>query len=115
MKTRYGWVEIDGIRYDHDVILHADRTVTRRSKKKSRKLKKQYGHTPLSEPELEFLALENPLIIYIGTGQYGDLPITLDAHRVLRNYESLIRPTPDILEPMADDPRPSVAILHVSC
>lgn len=33
MRTSYGWIEIDGIRYDHDVIVHRDRTVEKQSKK----------------------------------------------------------------------------------
>ena len=41
MKTRYGWVEIDHIRYDHDVIVHPDRSVTKRSKKKTKKLEEK--------------------------------------------------------------------------
>ena len=39
MKSRYGWIEIDHVRYDHDVIIHTDRSVSKRSKKKSKKLK----------------------------------------------------------------------------
>jgi hypothetical protein len=115
MKTRNGWVEIDEIRYDHDVIIHLNRNVTKRSKKKSKKLKTQYGHTPLAGHELEFLDEEKPEVVFIGTGQYGDLPITVDAHQILVQYESIIRPTPEILEKLAEETRPSVAILHVSC
>jgi len=115
MKTRYGWVELDHIRYDHDVIIHKDRTVTKRSKKKSKKFKKVFGHTPLSDHELKFLKDEKPEIVFIGTGQYGDLPITIDAHRVLAPYDLVMRPTPEILDLFNDEPRPSVAILHVSC
>ena len=115
MKTRYGWVEIDHIRYDHDVIIHSDRSVTKRSKKKSKKLKDKFGHTPLADHELAFLDIEKPEVVFIGTGQYGELPITPDAQKVLGNYESIIRPTPEILEQFNDEPRASVAILHVSC
>ena len=79
MKSQFGWIEIDNVRYDHDVIIHADRSVTKRSKKKSKELKSTYGHTPLSDYELEFLEREKPEIVYIGTGQYGDLPLTPDA------------------------------------
>ena len=115
MKTRYGWVEIDSVRYDHDVIIHADRTVTKRSKKESKKFKKAYGHTPLTDQELKFLEAEEPGVVYIGTGQYGDLPVTAEARQVLERYETVIRPTPEVLEIFAEEHRPSVAILHVSC
>ena len=65
MKTRNGWVEIDGIRYDHDVIIHSDRSVTKRHKKQSKKFKDAYGHTPLSEGEIGFLAGEHPAVVYV--------------------------------------------------
>jgi len=115
MKTKFGWVEIDRIRYDHDVIVHADKTVTKRSKKKSKKMKQQYGHTPLADHELELLEREKPLVVYIGTGQYGDLPITTEAHEILKEYVTIIRPTPDIMQDLEEEARPFVAILHVSC
>ncbi len=115
VKTRYGWVEIDDSRYDHDVVVHLDRSVTKRSKKKSKKYKKNYGHTPLTDHDLEFLEKENPAVVFIGTGQYGDLTVTVDAHRILMHYESIIRPTPEILDLLALESRPFVAILHVTC
>lgn len=115
MKTRFGWVEIDDVRYDHDIIIHTDRTVTKRSKKKSKKLKNTYGHTPFADHELAFLEEEDPAIVFIGTGQYGDLPITEEARHLLSRFESVIRPTPEILELLAEEKRPSVANLHVSC
>jgi len=52
MKSAFGWIEVGNIRYDHDVIIHQDGTITKRSKKKSKELKDVYGHTPLSDKEL---------------------------------------------------------------
>jgi hypothetical protein len=115
MKSRYGWVEIDSVRYDHDVIVHADRRVTKRSKKKSRRLKTRYGHTPLADHELKFLNEEHPAVIYIGTGQYGDLPITVESHGILRQFEAIIRPTPEIVPLLEEESRPFAAVIHVSC
>jgi hypothetical protein len=115
VKTRNGWVEIDRIRYDHDVIIHTDRHVTKRSKKEAKKFKKKYGHTPLIAEELEDIVLENPVLVYIGTGQYGDLPVAPEAREILGNYLSVIRPTPEILDLIAGETRPFVAILHVNC
>jgi hypothetical protein len=115
MKSEFGWIEIDKIRYDHDVIIHPDGSVTRRSKKKSKDLKSTYGHTPLSEYELEFLKSEQPEKVYIGTGQYGDLPLTPGAERLLRRYETTIRPTPEILVMLEKERRSYIAIIHVTC
>jgi hypothetical protein len=115
MKTKFGWVEIGHIRYDHDVIVHKDKSVEKRSKKKSKKLKDKYGHTPLADHELAFLKSEKTEIVYIGTGQYGDLPVTDEAKEILAKYETVIQPTPEVLESMTKEHRPYVAILHITC
>jgi hypothetical protein len=115
MKTKYGWIEIDGVRYEHDVIILRDRSVVKRSKKKSRKLKNTYGHTPLSAKEIEFVEAEEPEVVYIGTGQYGDLPITDGAKAILKGFETVIRPTSELLELLEEENRPYVAFIHVTC
>ena len=115
MKSEFGWIEIDQVRYEHDVIIHRDGSVTKRSKKKSKELKSTYGHTPLSNQELEVLKKEKPEIVYIGTGQYGDLPITPEAERELRRFETVIRPTPEIMDMLKKEHRSFIAIIHVTC
>jgi hypothetical protein len=115
MKSEFGWIEIDQVRYDHDVIIHRDGSVTKRSKKKSKELKSTYGHTPLSDQELEVVKKEKPKIVYIGTGQYGDLPITPEAERELSRFETVIRPTPEILDMLKKERRSFIAIIHVTC
>lgn len=115
MKSKFGWIEIDQVRHEHDIIIHTDGSVTKRSKKKSKDLKTTYGHTPLSDKELDFLKNENPEIVYIATGQFGDLPITPAAKKILDQYETIIRPTPDILEMLEKEHRSLVAIIHVTC
>ena len=97
MKTEFGWITLGGTRYDHDIVIHTDGSVSKRNKKLSKPLKGEYGHTPLSAGELEFLEKEHPEVVYIGTGQYGDLPLTLEAVAFLESYEPVVMPTPDIL------------------
>ena len=115
MKSEFGWIEIDKVRYEHDVIIHRDGSVTKRSKKRSKELKSIYGHTPLSEYELDILKKEKPEIVYVGTGQYGDLPITPDAEKELSLFKTVIRPTPGILDLLKKERRSFVALIHVTC
>ena len=115
MKSEFGWIEIDQVRYEHDVIIHRDGSVTKRSKKKSKELKSTYGHTPLSDHELDVIKKEKPEIVYIGTGQYGDLPITPEAETELSRFETVIRPTPEILDMLKKEQRSFIAIIHVTC
>lgn len=115
MKTGFGWIEIGGIRYDHDVIIHADACISKRKKKASKAQRSEYGHTPLSEDELDFLPDEKPEVVYIGSGQYGDLPMTPKAETLLTYYGGVVMPTPDILPAIEAEKKRYVAILHVTC
>ena len=115
MKTGFGWIEIGGTRYDHDIVIHADGSIAKRKKKVSKREKEHYGHTPLSGEELLDLLREQPDVVYIGTGQYGDLPLTPDAIALLAPFVSVIKPTPEILALIELEKPSYVAILHVTC
>ena len=115
MKTGFGWIEIGGIRYECDVVIHTDGSVSKRKKKLSKGLKGEYGHTPLSAAELDLLDAERPESVFIGTGQYGDLPVTPDAGDILSRYGTVTAPTPELLARIDKEEGRFVAILHVTC
>jgi hypothetical protein len=115
MSSSFGWVEMKGVRYEKDIIVHTDGSVTKRKKKKSRDLKPIYGHTPLSERELGFLEEEKPVVVYIGTGHEAALPITPKALRILKDYEAVILTTPEIIEKIGQEKRKFAAVIHVTC
>ena len=113
MKTEFGWVTIGGTRYEHDIVIHTDGTVSKRRKKLSKPIRREFGHTPLSAEELAFLEEERPEVVYIGTGQYGDLPLTPDAVALLASY-SPVSATPD-LPLIGQEQRKYAAVVHVTC
>lgn len=115
MKTGFGWIEVGGREYDHDIIIHTDGSISRRKKKLSKMLKGEYGHTPLSGPELAPLLAERPGVVYIGTGQYGSMPLTPDAKDMLEPVPTIILPTGEILAALGNEERSCVAVLHVTC
>ncbi len=115
ISTGFGWIEIGGHRYGYDIVIRADGSVTRRLKKLARNLKPEYGHTPLSEEELGILETDHPAVVYIGTGQSGSLPVTPEAHELLRRYETVILPTPELIARLEGERRRYVAIIHVTC
>jgi hypothetical protein len=115
MEAEFGWIEVNGVRYGKDIIIHADGTLTKREKKKSRDLKPMYGHTPLSERELIFLEDEKPDVFYVGTGHQGALPITPQAQQTLKKYETIILPTPEAIEKINQEHRKLAALIHVTC
>jgi hypothetical protein len=115
MKASFGSVKIFGRKYEEDIIIHVDGSITKRKKKKSRDLKPIYGHTPLSEKELDFLVEEKPIAVYVGTGYEAALPITEDAQKILGEFETFVMPTPEIVEKIEHEKRKAAAIIHVTC
>jgi len=63
----FGAILIDGERFDHDVVVEADR-VRRRKKGPSKPYRNRYGHTPLSPHEE--VPWSAPQLV-VGTGQVG--------------------------------------------
>jgi len=111
----FGLIKINGEKYEKDIVIHADGKITKRKKKKSKDLKPAYGHTPLSEKELDILAEEKPEVVYVGTGYDSALPITPEALGLLKYYETIIASTPDVLPKIDADKRRLVAFIHVTC
>jgi hypothetical protein len=115
MEAGFGWIRVGKTTYDYDIIIHADGEVSKRKKKASKGLKGEYGHTPLSEYELDILEREKPDRVFIGTGNSGALPVTPEARKILEKYHAVILPIPEVLPIMEAERKPYVAILHVTC
>lgn len=110
----FGIVEIEGKRFERDVVIDRGR-IARRDKKASKPLRSRYGHTPLSL--LEPIPWNCRRLI-IGTGADGALPIApevlVEARR--RGVELVIVPTDEACELLAAaEPATTNAILHVTC
>jgi len=117
MKVRlieFGLVEIDGQRYDRDVVIEQGR-VSRRRKKASHPLRDRYGHTPLSLLEPVPWTCRR---LIVGTGVDGALPIdeAVVAEAARRGVELVVVPTGEACVLLsAADPGSTAAILHVTC
>lgn len=110
----FGSIEIEGTRYDHDVVIDAG-VVSRRRKAASKGFRGRYGHTPLSV--LEQIPWRGDELI-VGTGASGLLPVmpevVAEAHR--RGVVLVAVPTEEACRLLADRERADVqAILHVTC
>ena len=110
----FGLIELDGERYDRDVVIERGR-VGKRRKKASQSLRDRYGHTPLSL--LEPIPWDCRRLI-VGTGANGALPIDPEvvAEARRRGIELVAVPTEEACELLADaDLETTNAILHVTC
>jgi hypothetical protein len=110
----FGEVEIDGRRFEHDVVIENGR-VRRRKKGPSKALRAEFGHTPLTAEER--IPWSAPTLV-VGTGAGGQLPIAPDlyAEAERRHVEVIARPTAEACKLLeGDDPSAVTAVLHVTC
>ena len=108
----FGSIRIDGISYDHDVVI--DRGEIHKGKKKaSKKFREAFGHTPLSlEEGIPWKCRR----LVVGTGN-GALPVMkeVQAEAKRRKVELLIVPTEQAIAVLKQNPPETNAILHLTC
>lgn len=110
----FGLIEVEGERFDHDVVIDHGR-VTKRRKKASKPRADRYGHTPLSL--LEPIPWDCRRLV-VGTGASGALPIEPEVfdEAKRRKVKLVALPTEAACARLAqEDPRSTNAILHVTC
>jgi hypothetical protein len=110
----FGEIEVDGQRFDSDVVLEAGRA-RRRDKAPSKAYRDRYGHTPLSMDEAIPWSAHR---LIIGTGASGQLPVMPEVFEEARRrrVEVVARPTAEACELLTEADDGSVAaILHVTC
>lgn len=108
----FGSLRIDGVTYDHDVVIDRGE-VRKRKKKPSKKFREAFGHTPLSlEEEIPWKCRR----LVIGTGA-GALPVMEEVKREAkhRKIKLLILPTAVAIEELKQNPDQTNAILHLTC
>jgi hypothetical protein len=109
----FGSIRIDGITYEHDVVV--DRGEVRQRKKKvSKPFRDTFGHTPLSvEEKIPWKCRR----LVIGTGAQGALPVMDEVKQEAqrRRVEVLSLPTPKAVEALNKGARNTNAVLHVTC
>jgi hypothetical protein len=111
-KFSFGSICIDGITYEHDVVIDRGE-VRKRKKKPSKKLRGPFGHTPLSlEEKMPWKCRR----LVIGTGA-GALPVMKEVKREAkrRKIKLLILPTNEAIKELKQHPGDTNAILHVTC
>lgn len=112
----FGLIRIDGTTYEDDVVIDGGE-IRKRDKRPSRKLRDDYGHTPLSvEEDIPW----NCSRLVIGTGVDGKLPVLPEVRREAerRKIEFLVVPTARAIEHLRQG-KPEIkttnAILHITC
>jgi hypothetical protein len=109
----FGSIRIDGVVYEHDVVIDRGR-VRERKKKPSKPFRGAFGHTPLSVEENIPWDCRR---LVIGTGADGALAVLEEVEREAANrkVELLIVPTREAIRALQVGPKDTNAILHVTC
>ena len=108
----FGSICIDGVTYEHDVVIDRGKVYKRR-KKPSKKFREEFGHTPISlEEKIPWKCSR----LVIGTGG-GALPVMEEVKREAkrRKIELLILPTSEAIGELMQNPEETNAVLHVTC
>jgi hypothetical protein len=112
-KFHLGRIGIDGVTYERDVVIDRGR-IRKRKKKLSKRFRQEFGHTPVSvEEEIPW----NCKRLVIGREDMDRSrwmnEVKLEARR--RKVALLILPTDEAIETLANQPKGTNAILHVTC
>lgn len=109
----FGSVQVDGVTYDHDLIVDRGR-IRKRKKASSRHFRDAYGHTPLSVAEDIPWRCRR---LVVGTGAAGALPIMEqvrdEARR--RRVDLVVMPTAEAISMLGESSKDTNAILHLTC
>ena len=108
----FGSIRIDGVTYDHDVVIDHGQ-IRKRNKKASKKYRHRFGHTPV--PVEEQIPWDCRRLV-IGTGT-GALPVMDEVRREAdrRHVTLSLLPTAQAIEELKQYSRDTNAILHVTC
>jgi hypothetical protein len=108
----FGSLQIDGSTYEHDVIIDRGE-IRKRHKKTPKKLREDFGHTPLSVGEDIPWKCDR---LVVGIGAYGGLPAMREVRREAerRKVKLLILPMIQAIEALQQDPDDTYAILTLS-
>jgi len=112
-RFTFGSIRIDGVTYDHDVVIDRG-NVSERRKKPSKPLREAFGHTPLSLGETIPWRCR---CLVVGTGAGGALPVMDEIKReaARRKVELVIVPTREAIRLLQAEPKDTNAIMHVTC
>ncbi|MBI4542464.1 MAG: hypothetical protein HY705_05490 [Gemmatimonadetes bacterium] len=114
-RTGFGWLEIDGQRYEHDVLIRLSGKIKKRKKKLSKRI---YGtsHT-ISLDEAQHVFEKGAASLVIGTGQYDSVRLSEEAEAYFsrRRCEVCLLATPEAVAAWNDAPKTSIGLFHVTC
>ena len=113
--TSFGSIIVDGIRYDHDIIITLDGEVIKRKKKLSKAV---YGtsHT-ISLDEIKYVYQSGSEVLIVGSGQYGIAKLSNEASEFLKSNKCqiVLRATPEAIQEWNKSEGNWIGLFHITC
>jgi hypothetical protein len=113
--TGFGWIEIDGERYEHDVLIRLDGTIKKRKKQLSKRI---YGtsHT-ISLDEAKHVYEKGARVLVVGTGQDDNVRLSPEAEGYFeqRGCRVQLLATPAALGVWNEAGECAIGLFHVTC
>ncbi|MFL7814291.1 MAG: Mth938-like domain-containing protein [Anaerolineales bacterium] len=113
--TGFGWIEIEGERITHDILICLDGEVRKRKKKLSKEL---YGTSHIiSEAEADYIYQEGAEGLLVGGGQFGRVGLSPEADAFFKekNCPVTIQPTPKALQTWNEGQGKLIGLFHITC
>lgn len=113
--TGFGWIDVDGERISHDILIRLDGEVTKRKKKLSKEI---YGtsHT-ISLAEAEYVYQDGAALLLIGGGQFGRVRLSDEAAQYFKSkgLDVEIQNTPNAVQAWNGSPPGTIGLFHITC
>ena len=113
--TAFGWIDVDGKRIKHDILIRLDGTVEKRKKKLSKEI---YGTShKISQAEAEFIYQDGAAVLLIGGGQFGRIKLSPEAKAFFagKNIDVRILTTPQAAKAWNISPVNTIGLFHITC
>jgi hypothetical protein len=116
-NTEFGSITVEGTVFDHDVIIRADGQVKKRKKKLSKAVYGTSHMMSLQEAEYVWEQGAGPDCLIVGSGQYGNVELSLEAAAYLerRRCPVVLLPTPKVIDVWNQAKGRAVGLFHVTC
>ena len=113
--TGFGYIDVNGERIKHDILIRLDGEVKKRKKKLAKEV---YGtsHT-ISLAEAEYIYQESAERLLIGAGQYGRVQLSPEAEEYFQEGDCQVEifPTPAAVKAWNESEDRVIGLFHLTC
>ncbi len=114
-RTGFGYIDLNGKRIKHDILIRLDGEVIKRKKKLSKEI---YGtsHT-ISLAEAEYIYQENAKRLIIGAGHFNRVRLSPEAEKYFQEQNCLVEilKTPDAVNSWNESKDRVIGLFHLTC